>query len=72
MGDRFCEGIWTAILDQIEPGVMRQIPVIEDKTDQTVLWHGCLQLVESKRYNGETLSPMPFMTFQNVMNVDQS
>jgi len=33
MGDRFCEGIWTAILDQIEPGVMRQIPVIEDKTD---------------------------------------
>jgi hypothetical protein len=51
---------------------MRQIPVIEDKTDQTVLWHGCLQLVESKRYNGETLSPMPSMTFQNVMNVDQS
>jgi len=39
MGDRFGEGIWTSIPDQIETGVMSEIAVIEDKTDQTVLWH---------------------------------
>jgi hypothetical protein len=72
MRDRFGEGIRTAILDQIETSVMREIAVIEDKTDETVPWHGCLQLVASKRYKGLTLRPMPSITFQNVMNVDQS
>jgi hypothetical protein len=69
---RFAEGIWAAILDQIEAGVMGEIAVIEDKTDEAVSWHGLLQSGQSKRYNRPTLRPMPSITFQNVMNVDQS
>ena len=51
---------------------MGQIAIIEDKTDETVSWHGSLQFDTSKRYKGLTLRPMPSITFQNVMNVDQS
>ena len=40
MRDWFGEGVRNSILDQIETGVMREIAVIEDKTDEPVSWHG--------------------------------
>src|SRR5215212_3608594 len=70
--DRFGEWIQGAIRDQVETGVMGQITVVKDKTDETVSWHRSLQLDQSQRYKGLTLRPMPSITFQNVMNVDQS
>jgi hypothetical protein len=72
MGNRFGEGVWAAVLDQTETGVMGQIAVVKDKTDETVSCHRWFQLDESKHYKGATLKPMPSITFQNVMNVDQS
>jgi hypothetical protein len=39
MSDRFGKGIRVAILDQVKTGVMGQIAVVEDKTDETVSWH---------------------------------
>jgi hypothetical protein len=51
---------------------MGQIAVVKDKTDQTVSGHRSLQLDRSNLYKGLTLRPMPSITFQNVMNVDQS
>jgi hypothetical protein len=36
MRDRLSEWIQTPVLDEVETGVMRQIAVIEDKTNETV------------------------------------
>ena len=40
MRDRVGEGVRKSVLDQIETGVMRQIAIVEDKTDEPLSWHG--------------------------------
>ena len=42
MRDWFGERVEAAVRDQIETGVMRQVAIVEDKTDETVSWHGSL------------------------------
>jgi hypothetical protein len=69
---RFGERVRESIVDQIETGVVRQIAIVENETDEPLSWHELLRRDESKRYRGPTLSPIPSITFQNVMNVDQS
>ena len=65
-------GYGNAVVDQIKTGVVRQIAIVEDQADDSLSWHWTLQGDELKLYKGLTLSPMPSMTFQNDMNVDQS
>ena len=38
--DRFGERIRESIRDQVETGVVGQITVVKDKTDETLSWHG--------------------------------
>jgi hypothetical protein len=69
---RLGERVRESIVDQIETGVVRQIAIVEDETDEPLTWHGWLRRDESKLYRGPTLRPIPSITFQKDMNVDQS
>jgi hypothetical protein len=40
MRDWFGERIETAVCDQIETGVVRQVAIVEDETDEPLPWHG--------------------------------
>ena len=39
MRDRVGERVRKSVVDQIETGVVRQIAIVEDKTDEPLSWH---------------------------------
>jgi hypothetical protein len=39
MRDRVGERVWKSVVDQIETGVVRQIAIVKDKTDEPLSWH---------------------------------
>jgi len=47
VGDRFSERIRVTIPNQVETGVVGQITVVKDKTDETVSWHRSLRIDQS-------------------------
>jgi hypothetical protein len=37
---RFGERVRKSVVDQIETGVVRQVAIVEDETDEPLPWHG--------------------------------